>query len=236
MARKTILIPGWSMGPNSFGVTLPYMEFFSSFGNVIVAPPTKDIFPNVDLVVLPGGKDTLSSRYGEVPSFYNSDPDLYKEFFLENNLPEYIKAEVPIFGICLGMQMLQVHFGGKLVQNCLHPYSSDKNRGELVHKVEFTKPFMYLKSGLHPRGDYKVNSIHHQGVHIDELADDLEPIMLGEDKTTVEALQHKELPIIGVQYHPEEIYDEVSMYLISGLLEDTEEEKTKSNTKKEILS
>jgi putative glutamine amidotransferase len=218
MSTKKIGIVGWKTGENSFGATAPYMEFLSKLGDVIVLPPTETVF-ELDLLVLPGGKDTLSYNYGQVPSFYNTDPDLMKEFFLLNNLKKYVENRTPIFGICLGFQMLNVHFGGKLVQNCWHE-QSEKSRSELVHEIKFTPEYYQLRNALFEKKtkkEYKVNSMHHQGVLVGELAEPLKCIAYHEE--IVEVMEHTELPIAGVQYHPEEIYDSLSSFLIQNLLE-----------------
>lgn len=100
--KKRIAVVGWSTGENSFGVTKPYLEYFSQFGEVEILTPKKGITEGLDLVVLPGGMDVSSSKYGQVPGFMNSNPDVFKEYFYEQNLSQYIDAGIPIFGICLG--------------------------------------------------------------------------------------------------------------------------------------
>lgn len=215
--RKKILIPGWEMGTNSFGATKAYLGWISQFGDPIIVGPTYDIHDWPDLIILPGGKDTNSDRYGEAPSFFNSDPDRYKEFFLDNNLKEYIKNGVPIFGICLGHQMLNIAFGGSLNQNVQHPYSDDKNRGELVHEVNLSEKYEGLRKPLKLGKKIEVNSLHHQGFDLDQLSPEFNAILTAPDDI-VEAMEHKELPIASVQWHPEEIYDSMSFYLISKLL------------------
>lgn len=231
MNNTKILIPGWAIGDNSFGVGKSYMEFLSQFGTVMVTPPTKEMFDWVDLVVLPGGKDTSSTRYGEIPSFFNSDADLYKEWFLDFNLQRYIEAGKAIFGICLGLQQLQVFFGGSLEQNVAHPYSEERN--ELAHTVELTPEFKYLASSANrivrldsKTQKFKVNSLHHQGVYEEKLADGFKAIALADD-SCVEAMIHKDMPIAAVQYHPEEVYDTLSTYLITTILERKKNTKTK---------
>lgn len=227
MSNKKILIPGWSTGENSFGAGKMYLNYFGHFGTVIVGTPTKDIFDDINLVILPGGMDTYANRYRQIPSYFNTNPDLFKEFFLDNNLQGYIDAGVPVFGICLGAQMLQAWAGGELEQNVGHPYSGD-DRGKLVHPVEFTEQYDYLHETLDiPRkrkkegkiiDEYKVNSLHHQGIDINNLAECFEAVLVAPDDI-VEAFVHRTLPIAAVQYHPEESFDVTATYLINQLLE-----------------
>ena len=220
---KRIGIVGWSMSDNTFGVTKPYLEYFSYFGQVEILTPRKEMVEGLDLLVLPGGKDANPLTYGEVPSFSTSDTDVFKEYFFKQNLPQYIQAKVPVFGICLGMQYLNIFFNGKLTQDLLyHPYYSNP-RTELVHKVypitaydEATKEMNYTDKG---KAIFKVNSLHHQGIYVHQLGNGLIPTLCSESDELIEAFRHKELPIAGVQFHPEEIFDDYSINEIRRLLD-----------------
>lgn len=216
-------IVGWSTGESSFGVTKPYLQYLSSFGQVEILTPSKYIREDIDLVVLPGGQDVSSSIYGEIPGFMNTNPDLYKEYFFLHNLEDYIEAGKSIFGICLGMQQLAVYFGSTLTQHLnslgIHNYYSDP-REELVHSVYVELPGNQADNKF----TQKVNSMHHQGVLLKDLSRSLIPIGRQKSKSVevshsvVEAIMHKDLPIAGVQWHPEHIYDKLSNLLITKLL------------------
>lgn len=210
-------IVGWKLGDNSFGSTIPYMEYLTQYGDVHILTPSLEARDDIDLLVLPGGPDLLSSAYGEVPSYYNNDPDVMKEFFFRNTLAKYIELKTPIFGICLGHQQLNVHFGGKLDQNCGHTYSIA--RDGLAHEIVFEQDYKHLipKLGYKEPKDVKVNSLHHQGIPLDGLASCFKPIALG-PFNIVEAMTHKELPIVSVQWHPEELYDPIAGYFILHLI------------------
>lgn len=208
-------IVGWNIGENSFGITKPYGEFFNMFGDVIVLGPMEGTV-EVDLLVLPGGQDISSHLYGRKPSFYNSNADLMKEFFMQNNLHQYIENDTPVFGICLGMQQIGVHFGGKMRQNIYHAYS-EKSRDELVHELEFAENFEYLKGPKAPK-KYSVNSLHHQALDVTQMPHELDIVAVSKDGYP-EIIKHVDRPIWGVQYHPEEIVDTVSCNIIKGLLQ-----------------
>lgn len=202
---KKIGITGWKTGENSFGVTLPYLHMFSNYGQVEILTPSDKIRTDIDLVILPGGMDLYSHSYGEVPGFRNSNPDLFKQYFFDVNLDQYVKANVPIFGICLGFQQLAVKFGGVLIQHKDTCYS--KERWDAVEEIKTTK------------GHKKVNSLHHQCIYFPGETSQLDIIAVSKDFGNVEAFKHKTLPIAGVQYHPEELnYDQISHELIVELL------------------
>lgn len=223
---KKIGIVGWAVGQNSFGVTNSYLEFFSQYGEVEILTPKKGVVP-LDLLVLPGGADLSSSEYGEVPSFSNTNPDLYKEYFYKQNLQQYIDNGTSIFGICLGFQMLGVKFGCKLTQNLLYHSETSNPRNELVHELHQVKGYDDISKEWVIKKEHKkdqiikVNSLHHQGIQLKDFnADELVPLYAADNYPSylVEVFKHKQLPIAGVQYHPEEIYDEISDLLITTLL------------------
>lgn len=226
--RPKIGIVGWSTGEGSFGATKPYLEHLSKFGKVVVLTPMGGIISDLDLIVLPGGKDMPTFRYGQVPGYQNSDSDQFKEFFYDNNLIQYIKAGIPVFGTCLGLQQIVVLFGGKLIQNVhwSHGYSNDPEkggRGELVHKLIFTDKFKKVELEiLANRKNSKVKdirtcSLHHQGVSTKKVPEELDLVAYTDDGI-VEAVMHKELPIGALQAHTEEDNNPLGMWMIENLL------------------
>lgn len=222
MSKKLILIVGWSLSESSYGVTNTYLEYFSQFGNVRILMPWEDKV-DCDLLVLPGGRDILSSNYREVPGYNNSTADVFKEYFFKEKLKLYVESKTSIFGICLGAQQLNVFFGGKLIQDLpFHEQSSSRwsTAHEVYQKLDF-KGDVIKASKL----NFKVNSHHHQGVCTNSLSEELIPLLYAEHnplrnegKVLVEAFEHKELPFSGVQWHPEELYDWYSEELIKKLL------------------
>jgi putative glutamine amidotransferase len=205
--KKTILIPGYkSADGTSYGVGNNYLEFVSEFGNPRIMMPYEE-YVEGDMLFLPGGLDIAPRCYGEVPRFKTTNQDVFKQHFFDNNLKNYV-GKIPIFGVCLGFQALNVFFGGTLRQNLkFHKQSSD--RWEDAHEVH-TKD-----------GKFTVNSHHHQAVMKDTLAADLEMIAHCKDKSEgliVEAFKHRTLPIAGVQWHPEEFYDKFSAELMLELI------------------
>lgn len=211
--KKVIGIPGWSTGENSFGCTKTYLHWLSQFGDIRIIMPFED-FVDVDLLVLPGGPDLQPANYGQAPSWYTGSAEPFKEYFYREKLKLYVEKQTPIFGICLGFQMLNVFFGGSLEQHLLY-HPSSKDRREAGHKIKFVG----RKTAV------EVNSHHHQGILKSQVSKDFEIIAVEDFKDTeahldlvVEAIWHKKLPIAGVQWHPEEWYDVYSENAIKGLL------------------
>lgn len=207
--RKIIGIPGWNLGENSFGVTKPYLEFFKKYGEIIILTPNAFI-PNIDLLVLPGGKD-ITVGGGDEFSFYNGAPDQFLEHFDKVTLPKYFDTEIPILGICRGMQTLMRHTGVPLVQDIWwgHGRSKDENDTK-VHSLLLTESFRHLSAIIKPSD--KIGSWHHQGVLANTIKKSSDWELMAYTKDTIgkydgydiaEYVQHKTKIIIGIQSHPE---------------------------------
>lgn len=199
--RPVIGIPGWKVGENSFGAGTNHLDFISRFGNARILFPWDDDV-DLDLLYLPGGPDIDPSRYNQYPGFYTSNPDLFRQYFFDNLLPKYVKKGTPVFGICLGFQMLNVHFGGTLTQD-LKYHAQSSGRWQEGHKV-------YVVGMSRKDGSMAVNSHHHQAVLESDLSDKFTMLAYADNEENpknriVEAFIHKELPIGGVQWHPKNL-------------------------------
>jgi len=228
--KKKIGIVGWKTSDDSFGIGLAYAEFFSQFGELQIITPTEtEARTDLDLLVLPGGPDVNPFNYlGHQPmGFMNGKQCPFRERFDEVLLPKYIIQETPIFGICRGHQALAVDMGGTLTQDMYHE-TNKYDRDALVHEIEYTKEFRDIAPSLgielEPIGPsptkIKVNSIHHQVV--DKIPDNAIEICRykGDDyEATNEALMYTDYPAFTVQWHPEHIYDSLSIQLIQDLLQ-----------------
>ena len=108
----------------------------------------------------------------------------------------FAAASRPIFGICRGIQIINVAFGGTLVQDMPKQLGLTHSHGvmhEVMHSPDSIANNLWGNTSV-------VNSFHHQAV--DVLAQDLIGVSICHDGT-IEALQHKSLPIFAVQWHPE---------------------------------
>lgn len=219
--NKYVGIPGWIVDTKRsyFGASVNHLEFISYCGGIPrIIFPEEDL-ANVDMIYLPGGPDLSPDEYGQNPGFRNSDADQFRMHFFKNKLKLYVQAEIPIFGVCLGMQSLNVFFGGTLDQN-LYGHPSSKERYEKGHTVT------YVNLAAGKKEEFDVNSHHHQGV--DELGEGLVPECFynfkegknnkNSEYSLIESFVHKTLPIVGVQWHPEEFYDPYSINKFKKLL------------------
>ena len=195
-------------------------------GTPIIIPPfdttsqLKEYIDLVDALVLSGGEDVAPASYGEdkVIELENINPDRDKwEIAL---FKEAHKAEIPVLGICRGMQLINVALGGSLYQDIDHqlncefshlPLDSKKreNLEYVSHKVSILKR-THLNKILN--SDYlNVNSHHHQAIK--EIGAKLN-IAAKSECGIIEAIENKNKAfLIGVQWHPEDLIDNYSCFI-----------------------
>jgi gamma-glutamyl-gamma-aminobutyrate hydrolase PuuD len=110
---------------------------------------------------------------------------------------------MPVLGICRGIQILNVAFGGKLVQHI--PGHRNQGQRSAYHEV-FISPGSKLAVivGQGHGGFPLVNSRHHQGVLQEGLAQGLRACAYSPREGIIEAVESHEHPfLVGVQWHPE---------------------------------
>ena len=186
-----------------------YKSVAAAGGVPVIIPPVadQDVLVNtlnhIDALILSGGGDVNPLFVGEEPS-----PRL-RGINQERDLPEMLitrlayNLQIPILGICRGIQMLALAFGGKVAQdisiqaNIKH--SQDAERSELTHSVKIVEDSLLYK--IYGQEKLLVNSFHHQAVK--EPGDKFRVVAKSTDGI-VEAMESSEFKsIIGVQWHPE---------------------------------
>ncbi len=156
----------------------------------------------LDGVLLSGGADVEPGRYGAAPDA-NADPAEHERDAFELGLVEAaFERQLPVLGICRGLQVLNVFAGGTLHQHIPEHARYDVNPKGSIHSVNIA-PGSGL-SGLYG-STHEVNSLHHQTV--DRVGDGLVVTATSTLSThadgTVEGLEHDSLPVLAVQWHPE---------------------------------
>ena len=180
-----------------------YIDAVNKSGGIAVAEYCPEFSNEYDGLILCGGNDINPIRYNEeMNGAINIDEQRDEaEFKLLN---DFLEAKKPVMGICRGHQLINIAFGGSL---CQHISDWEKHRApegaDPVHEVTVSKnSILYDMYGE----SFCVNSCHHQAVK--EAGKDIEVIATTSDGKTVEAIRHRNLPILGIQWHPERIcYD-----------------------------
>lgn len=140
-----------------------------------------DIDPSYSNQTVPSGCEVRIQ-----PERDKRELELFSAFFSKNK---------PIFGICRGMQLINVAMGGDLIIDI--PLQMGQNHMGVEHEVEFKEGTkLYNLAGE----KITANSFHHQAVG--KLGSKLTACGQSADGI-IEAIEHKELPIFGVQFHPE---------------------------------
>ena len=170
---------------------------------------TTDDLPGVgdvldtDAVLLLGGGDVDSEVYGvggPVPHEYGVDRDA-DEFCMEA-IRGAVDDGTPVLGICRGHQLVNVAFGGTLLpdipEDGLHhgPHGDDLFVDERVELEEGSRLRAILGTDV-----VVVRNGHHQAVA--EVAPELRRAAVAADGV-VEAVEHPEAWVVGVQWHPED--------------------------------
>ena len=109
----------------------------------------------------------------------------------------FVQAGKPILGTCKGHQIINVWFGGGIIQDLTVAETHRYVGQDSVHPIGCL-PGSVLDRLYGPR--FSVNSAHHQG--LGAIGKDLRAVAFAPDGT-VEAIEHDTLPILGLQFHPE---------------------------------
>lgn len=166
----------------------------------------KEYDSSYDALVLCGGADIDPSYYGEE---INGSKNINSEFdaIQYKLLNAFVEAGKPVLGICRGCQLINIYFNGSLFQDIANAkeHASGVPDKDLVHNVNAEKAsIVHMLYGE----NFSVNSSHHQAIK--KLGDDLKITMRSADGSVVEGVEHKFLPIIAVQWHPERMCGENS--------------------------
>ena len=155
-------------------------------------------------LVLTGGGDVDPAFYGQKPHprAYNITPR--RDRFEFTLLDQALRKDIPVFAICRGMQVLNVHLGGTLDQHLMDQpqrleHDRDRPRGEPAHNVRLKERSTLAR--ILDRARAGVNSHHHQG--LDTVANSLEEVGWAEDGVLEAVVSRESAWVVGVQWHPE---------------------------------
>jgi gamma-glutamyl-gamma-aminobutyrate hydrolase PuuD len=154
-------------------------------------------------LLLTGGTDVDPGLYGESAAPETDSPDKERDAVEAALIDEALARDVPVLAICRGMQILNVHLGGSLIQHlpsAVRHVRRTPDRGLPAHRV-IIEPGTMLASIAH-KESWEVNSRHHQAVG--RLGNGLRVCAKDAEDGTVEGI---ELPgrryVLAVQWHPE---------------------------------
>ena len=166
----------------------------------------------LDGIVLPGGTDIDPIHYRAEPHPELLTPEQERDDLELGLLSAALDADIPVLGICRGIQVLNVHQGGTLHQHVPEHSRSDLPIDALIHQVSFAQG-----STLHDLygPSTEVNSLHHQTVA--DVGRDL-TITAQADDGTIEGVEMGD-HVVAVQWHPEMLPTRPTDPIFSWLVE-----------------
>jgi putative glutamine amidotransferase len=161
----------------------------------------------LDGLVLMGGSDMWPGHYGEEPLKPQWQGDRVRDEYETALARAFVAKGKPVFGVCRGLQVLNVAFGGSLLQDIstLKPQSLAHRSAALYdqhfHAVDLV-PGTRLAQLYPGASRFTVNSVHHQGIN--RLADDFIVEAVCPDDEVIEAVRWRGPSYVAaVQWHPE---------------------------------
>lgn len=168
----------------------------------------------IDGLLIPGGRDIDPSYFSEAPHPTVRTVARERTDFEIALLMAVMERKKPVFGICYGMQLINVALGGNLYQdmesqiNDVLDHRNGNHGIKIIHDPRFT---------THD-SRFVVNSSHHQAVR--KLGEGLEACAFSDDGI-VEAFSLRDYPFLfAVQWHPERSDDELSLSLLRLFVEE----------------
>jgi putative glutamine amidotransferase len=163
----------------------------------------------LDGLVLHGGADVWPGSYGETPLEERWSGDRVRDEYDKALVAAFTAHRKPVFGVCRGLQLLNVAFGGTLYQDIQTqiPESLQHRDADAYdlnyHSIEIVKGTRLAQ--LYPGVErVRVNSIHHQGIK--DLAPDFVAEAISHEDGVVEAIRRRDPEqgfVAAVQWHPE---------------------------------
>jgi putative glutamine amidotransferase len=208
------------------GKTLQYLEqsvahWVMSLGAMVVMVPTvereslirpshidiPDVVASLDGLILQGGADIDPHTYGEDSTHTVGTVDALRDRFELALIRGFVAAGKPVFGICRGLQLINVAFGGTLYQDLCADgatrvrHAHAEAYDEHVHGLHIDPQGWFASIYPEATATAKVNSIHHQGIKV--LGRDLIAEAWSDDGIIEAVRGTGDSFIAGVQWHPE---------------------------------
>ena len=193
----------WVMSAGAMPVLVPSPEGDTARGDVTLA----DYAGWLDGLVMHGGADARPGSYGEEPLRPEWRGDRIRDEYEIALVKAFAAAGKPVFGICRGLQLINVAYGGTLYQD-----TSTQKPGSLVHRDGQTYDQLFHELDVVPgtrlaaltaaSASRKINSIHHQSIK--DLAPGFAVEARCPDDGVIEAIRHTGPAwVAAVQWHPE---------------------------------
>jgi putative glutamine amidotransferase len=196
-------IAHWVMSTGALAVMIPNPAGDTGRGDATLG----DFARWLDGLVLEGGSDVSPVSYGETPLHDKWNGDRIRDDYEKALAAAFIAERKPVFGVCRGLQLLNVAFGGTLLQDITtqRPGAASHREASLYdrhfHDVEFV-PGSRLAELYPELPRARVNSVHHQAIK--ELAPGMVVEAVSAGDGLIEAVRRPgDSYVAAVQWHPE---------------------------------
>jgi putative glutamine amidotransferase len=195
-----------------------YIDAVQLSGGIPLVAPNMDvdeksieeIISIADGILFSGGGDVNPEYYNEKVKFDNVSFDQRRDCFEMSLITKVLDMNIPVLGICRGMQLINVAAGGNLYQDIKEQYETvishsipDSRKWDIVHEIELVKGTKLY--GVYDSKIRGVNSFHHQAVK--SLAPSLKASAYSEDGLVESFELESTRFLIGVQWHPEKMFE-----------------------------
>jgi putative glutamine amidotransferase len=201
-----------------FGVLAAYTRAVDLAGGAPILIPLqlsdgtlRDMFARLDGLLLAGGVDIHPKEFGEAVLPACGEIDTARDA-TELCLTRWaLAASQPIFGICRGIQTLNVAAGGSLYQDIGSQLETDLKHNYRVPEAKVLAHAVEIEAGSHVARvlgatHVEVNSLHHQALK--EIAPGLRVVARAPDGIVEAVEATDDRFVVGVQFHPEWLLDE----------------------------
>ena len=198
-----------------------YVDAIEAAGGVPLLLPCSDdedmasqLLARVDGLLLPGGPDVDPVHFGEEPTHNYTRIDPQRDSVEIALAKLSLREDIPILGICRGIQVLNIAAGGDIYQDL-----ASQREGTLIHDQK--APRWYPTHAVEVSHDSKlfailgqsslrVNSYHHQAVR--NVAPSFKVSAVAGDGV-IEGIEHSSLRFaLGVQWHPEGMWRKFPLF------------------------
>lgn len=157
----------------------------------------------IDGLLIPGGDDLDPSYFSEEPHASVKMTERERTGFEISLLKAIMELGKPVLGICYGMQLINVAFGGSLYQDIASQIEGALDHRKGNHSIKMVQGLKFKAQG----SEFVVNSFHHQAVR--ELGKGLEVCAFAEDNIVEAAFMPGYPFLAGVQWHPERMPEDI---------------------------